>query len=171
MLPPQAPGRGLPPLPALGPQASLGWWPHPSRVCLRLHVASPLGLCLLFCLFSGHCHWTQGHPYPGRPPVRSLTHSTCKGPCSDRCRSLVPRIQHVLGWALRNPQEQRPRVTRMLGEKPEASLQLADVASCSGLNQAGGDSATGELWAPLHVWAPRAPLQDTPSVSLSLIHI
>ena len=48
-----------------GLQASLGWWPRPSRLCLRLRVASPLGLRLLFCLFSGHGHWTQGHPDPG----------------------------------------------------------------------------------------------------------
>ena len=63
---------------------SLGWWPHPSRLCLHLHVASPLGLRLLFCLFSGHCHWTQGHSDPGRPPLRSFPPPTCKDPV---CRS------------------------------------------------------------------------------------
>ena len=36
------------PLPASGGsrRPSLGWWPPPSRLCLRLHVASPLCLCL-----------------------------------------------------------------------------------------------------------------------------
>lgn len=28
--------------------ASLGWWPPPSRLCLRLHMASPLHPCLPF---------------------------------------------------------------------------------------------------------------------------
>ena len=30
-----------------GLQASPGWWPRPSRLCLRLHAASPLSLCTL----------------------------------------------------------------------------------------------------------------------------
>ena len=33
-------------------------------VITRLHVACPLGVPVL-CHFSGHCHWTQGHPDPG----------------------------------------------------------------------------------------------------------
>ena len=30
-----------------GLQASPGWWPRPSRLCLHLHAASPLSLCTL----------------------------------------------------------------------------------------------------------------------------
>lgn len=48
--PSEAPGEGPSCLSQdPGPQASLGRWPRPSRLCLRLHVASPLCLCLLFC--------------------------------------------------------------------------------------------------------------------------
>lgn len=33
-----------------GLQAALSWWPRPSRLCLRLHTASPLCLCLFSSL-------------------------------------------------------------------------------------------------------------------------
>ena len=41
-------GGSFPPLPASegSGRSSLGWWPPPSRLCLRLHVASPLCPCL-----------------------------------------------------------------------------------------------------------------------------
>ena len=41
-------GGSSPPLPASGVSGrpSLGWWLPPSRLCLRLHVASPLRPCL-----------------------------------------------------------------------------------------------------------------------------
>ena len=41
-------GRVFPPLPASAGSRhpSLGWWPPPSHLCLRLHTASPLCPCL-----------------------------------------------------------------------------------------------------------------------------
>lgn len=47
-----------------GLQVALGWWPPPSRLCLRLPVASALCLRLLFCLLGGHCPWREGRPDP-----------------------------------------------------------------------------------------------------------
>ena len=43
-------GGSFPPLPASegSGRSSLGWWPPPSRLCLRLHMASPLCPCLGF---------------------------------------------------------------------------------------------------------------------------
>ena len=45
-------GGSFPPLPASGgsKRQSLGWWPPPSRLCLHLHVASPLCPCLFSVL-------------------------------------------------------------------------------------------------------------------------
>ena len=45
-------GGSFPPLPASGGSGrpSLGWWPPPSRLRLRLHVASPLRPCLPSCV-------------------------------------------------------------------------------------------------------------------------
>ena len=46
-------GGSCPPLPASGGsrRPSLGWWPPPSRLCLRFHVASPLRPCLSSSVF------------------------------------------------------------------------------------------------------------------------
>ena len=82
-LPPQPPGRGLPASSSSGgSRCPWGWWLCPSHLCLHLHVASPLGLRLLFCLFSGHCHWTQGPRDPGRPPLDPPLNPTCTHPVS-----------------------------------------------------------------------------------------
>ena len=62
-----------------GLEVALGWWLPPSRVCILLHVASPLGLFLL-CLLGGHCPWMEGPPHPGGP-----------GPCRT-----APKPQQVL---------------------------------------------------------------------------
>ena len=71
MLPPQAPGRVLPTSSISGDSRRPWAGDRVPPVCLRLHVASPLGLRLLFCLSSGHCHWMQGHPHPVRHIQRS----------------------------------------------------------------------------------------------------
>lgn len=69
MLPPEAPGEGPSSLlqflgaPA-GGRLVAAWWPPPSRLCLRLPVASALCLRLLFCLLGGHCPWREGRPDP-----------------------------------------------------------------------------------------------------------
>ena len=63
MFVPEAPGEGpsclsQPP----GLQASLGLCLCPSRLCLCLHGASPLCLCLSFVCYKDTCHWIDGHP-------------------------------------------------------------------------------------------------------------
>lgn len=82
----QAPSRGsregsfLPlPVPG-GRQASLGWWPCPSSLCLCLHVALP-PVCRYLqppCSFRGHGLGFRALPEsPGRaPPLKVL-------PCED----------------------------------------------------------------------------------------
>ena len=47
-LPAEAPGEGPPASSSFGGsrRPSLGWWPPPSHLCRRLHVAFPLRPCL-----------------------------------------------------------------------------------------------------------------------------
>lgn len=47
------------------PQASLGWWPRPSRLCP--HGAPPLRLWLLLCLLRGPLSLDAGPRGPGEP--------------------------------------------------------------------------------------------------------
>ena len=80
MLPPEAPGGG-PSCPSqlLGLQASLDLWPRPSRLCLRLHGASPLSLSLPFCLLR-HLPSESGPPW-SRMGSCQILHLHLQMPC------------------------------------------------------------------------------------------
>ena len=76
-------GRSSPPLPVSGGSGhpSLGWCPRPSRLCLRLHVASPLCPCLSSCVSYKDLSLGLGLPSSGKDLISdpSLCHL-----CRDR---------------------------------------------------------------------------------------
>ena len=85
-------GGSFPPLPAsrVSRHLSLGGWLSPSRLCLCLHAASPLGLCLS----SSVSHKDPDPGFRATPPSKRTSsqtlHSIIKGSAKPLCANKVP---------------------------------------------------------------------------------
>ena len=103
-------GGSFPPLPASGGsrRPSLGWWPPPSHLCVRLHVASPLCPCLSPSVsYKDPVPGFRATPIQGEPDLRPFTPPHLQRPhFQRRSRSEVSGSHFSLtlwGWGETTP--------------------------------------------------------------------